>query len=347
MSSATHKELNLALQIQAPGPRYFDRERNVWVLSRYRDVLAAFLEPDLWPVGTRGQDQSAGRDEKGRLVARGDFQRAFSAPRIAEWQAQVEAISAETISQLDTKRCFDLLGELVGPICLRAAIHIMGVSAEHRARVWSLGRQVFNGAGTSRTSPLRCEGEAAGIELAKLFEGAPIPGGKQTFIGITQTLPRMVVNGWVALLEHPDEMSRLRAKPELITNAVEELMRYAPTIHVISRLAMKDVELDGLSIPCGMQVNLQVASANRDGEQFPDPERLDVTRTPSTQVALGFGRDFCIGAVIVRMVYTTITKTILEAFREIALAGPVIWQNRSESCWPASASVLARRQALR
>ena len=342
MSRVTGVELQPALPIRPPSGRYFDRERAVWVLSRYREVVAAFLAPGLWPVGTQGQDQSAGRDGSGRLRARSDFQRTFSATRVGEWQTQVEAISKSRIGVLDEERPFDLLGDLIAPVCLATALQIMNVDPVNREQVRALAEQVFSGAGTPRGSAARSAAEVAGRKLAEVFEGNAIPGGKQTFIGITQTLPRLVVNGLVALLQHSSEMARLRAEPHLMPSAVEELMRYAPTIHVISRLAVDDVEIDGLNIERGTQVNLMVASANRDSEQFPDPERLDVSRPPSSQVALGFGRDFCIGAVIVRMVYATITTEILRTFENIALAGPVVWQRRSESCWPTAVPVMAR-----
>jgi cytochrome P450 len=213
--------------------------------------------------------------------------------------------------------------------------------------VAALGAQVFRSAGSPYGSLLRSQGEAASLELTSIFQKSPIPGGKQTYIGISQTLPRLMANGWVALLQHPSELAHLRDEPQLMPRAVEELMRYAPTIHIISRRAMDDVVLNGLSIAKDAQVNLLVASANRDPQQFPDPDRLDVSRVPSSQVALGFGRDFCAGAAIVRMVYAVTTAALLKSFREIAPAGPVDWHRHSESCWPNSVRVTFQRNGNR
>lgn len=87
-----------------------------------------------------------------------------------------------------------------------------------------------------------------------------------------------------------------------------------------------------------------LASANRDPQQFPDPGRLDVSRRPASQVALGIGRDSCAGAVVVRMVSEVTTAALLESFREITLAGTVEWQIGSDYGWPASAYVMFCRE---
>jgi cytochrome P450 len=163
-------------------------------------------------------------------------------------------------------------------------------------------------------------------------------------MGITKTLPRLLASGWVALLRHPDELKRLRAEPHLMPRAVEELMRYAPTVHMLSRRAMADVDLDGLQIAKGTQVNLMLASANRDPEKFPDPDRLDVSRRPANQAALGIGRHSCAGAVVVRMVSAATTAALLQSFHEITPTAPVEWHIGPEDCWPESAYVALKRE---
>jgi len=332
------------LRPHAPGPAYFDGEREVWVLSRYADVLAAFREPHLWPVGTRGQDQSAGRDETGKLLVRGDFQHALSPSLLAGWQSQVEALARATLQQLPDGRPVDLLREFAEPVCLTLAIRMMGADPSGRQRLSELGAQVLGRVGAPQDSLLRPQADAAVAELGRAFQNAPIPLGEQTFVGISQTLPRLLASGWVALLRHPAELARLRAEPKLMPRAVEELMRYAPIIHLVSRRALADVYLAGLRIARGAQVNLMLSAANRDPEQFPDPDRLDVSRCPAGQVALGFGRDSCAGAVVVRMVSSVTTAALLESFREIEPAGPVEWHSRSVFRWPASVPVMLRRE---
>jgi len=216
-----------------------------------------------------------------------------------------------------------------------------GANQGDRQRLSELGAQVFDRKDSPNGSPLQPQ---AAAELARIFEKAPIPRSEQTFMGIAKTLPRLLASGWVALLRHPDELRRLRAEPYLMPRAVEELMRYAPTVHMLSRRAMADVELDGLPIARGTQVNLMLASANRDPEKFPDPDRLDVSRRPANQAALGIGRHSCAGAVVVRMVSAVSTAALLESFHEITPTGRVEWHIGPEDCWPESAYVALKRE---
>jgi cytochrome P450 len=334
-------QLDPPLRPQAPRPAHFDRVSGVWVLSRYSDVLAAFRELSLWPVGTRGQDQSIDRDETGKLTFRGDLQRSLPPSSIVSWQSRVEALSRATLDQLPTGRPIELLGEFAEPVCLTLAMGVTGVDQGDRQRLHDLSAQVFSRTDSPDGAFLRAHASA---ELARIFEKSPIPRSEQTFIGIAKTLPRLLTSGWVALLRHPEELMRLRREPDLMPRAVEELMRYAPTVHMVSRRAMADVDLDGLPISQSTQVNLMLASANRDPEQFPDPNRLDVSRRAANQAALGIGRDSCAGAAVVRMVFAATTAAFLESFHEITATGPVQWQSGPESCWPESVYVGFKRE---
>jgi hypothetical protein len=334
-------QLDPPLQAQAPRSPYFDRDRGVWVLSRYADVLAASREQRLWPVGTGGQDQSTDRDETGRLSFRGDLQRALSLSLMASWKLRVKALSHATLDQLPTGRPIDLLSEFAEPVCLTLAMGMTGADQGDRQRLSGLGAQVFDRMDSPNESPLQRQ---AAAELARILEKAPIPRSEQTFIGIAKTLPRLLASEWVALLRHPGELKLLRAEPYLMPRAVEELMRYAPTVHMVSRRAMADVDLGGLPIARGTQVNLMLASANRDPEKFPDPDRLDVSRRPAKQAALGIGLHSCAGAVVVRMVSAVTTAALLESFHEITPTGPVEWHIGPESCWPESAYVAFKRE---
>src|SRR5579885_1530792 len=101
--------------------------------------------------------------------------------------------------------------------------------------------------------------------------------------------------------EHPDAMQRLRKQPELMPEAIEEVLRYASPVWRLVRTNKTDVTIEGLTIPADSVIFTWVASANRDSAQFPDPERFDITRTPNKHVAFGHGIHFCIGAPLSRL----------------------------------------------
>jgi cytochrome P450 PksS len=122
----------------------------------------------------------------------------------------------------------------------------------------------------------------------------------------------LIGNGVLALLEHPDQLGRLRAESALIRPAVEELLRYSSPLETATeRFAREDVAVAGATIPRGGQVFAAIASANRDERQFPDPDRLDVTREPNRHLSFGLGPHFCLGAPLARLEGQVAIDTLL------------------------------------
>ena len=109
--------------------------------------------------------------------------------------------------------------------------------------------------------------------------------------------PRNLIgNAIYLLLTHPDQLHRLRGKPELLRSALEETLRYEPPVTLIPRIALEDFELRGSTIREGQIVQLSIASANRDGAHFPDPDRFDIIRKPGKILSFGHGPHGCLGA---------------------------------------------------
>ena len=107
-------------------------------------------------------------------------------------------------------------------------------------------------------------------------------------------------NGAHALLKHPAQWQKLREQPELIHAAVEEVLRYDTSVPFIHRIARENLVIRGQHIPKGQFVFLGLASANHDPEQFSNPERFDITRTPNKHVAFGHGPHLCLGGELAR-----------------------------------------------
>src|SRR5207247_4646971 len=128
-----------------PRAPYFDSESGEWVLSRYADVLSAFRDPRLWPVGSRGEDEGDSRDEAGRLRARGDVLDALSAARVAEWQRQLDVLPDDSARRLPTDRQVDLLHEFAKPVCMSLALIVTGANPGDGEQLDALGDQVFAG----------------------------------------------------------------------------------------------------------------------------------------------------------------------------------------------------------
>lgn len=138
-----------------------------------------------------------------------------------------------------------------------------------------------------------------------------------------ETTVHLVTNGVIALLDHPQEMERLRAHPELMGSAVEEILRYAGPVHGTKmNYALEDIELRGVTIYKGWPVMPLLGAANRDPRVFEDPEVFDIARDPNKHLAFSQGAHFCLGAFLARMEAKVAFTTLLERAQEIELAVP-------------------------
>jgi cytochrome P450 len=108
-------------------------------------------------------------------------------------------------------------------------------------------------------------------------------------------------NGWWALFRNPGELARLRAEPELLPTAVEELMRYDTPLQMFERWVLEDISVRGVDLPRGSEVALLFGSANHDPAVFRDPPRLDLGRRDNPHITFGAGIHFCLGAPLARI----------------------------------------------
>lgn len=139
-----------------------------------------------------------------------------------------------------------------------------------------------------------------------------------------ETTRHTISAGLLALMEHPDQMQLLKDDPSLISNATEEILRWATPVLHFRRTATRDVELRGQRIQAGDKVVTWYISANRDESVFPDPYRFDVTRSPNDHVTFGpGGPHFCLGAHLARLETKILFQELLPRLDSIELAGPV------------------------
>ena len=146
------------------------------------------------------------------------------------------------------------------------------------------------------------------------------------------------------LLHHPRQWQRLCRQPEIIRTAVDELLRYDGPIQARRHVALVDVPIAGQVIKQGQQVQLLISSANRDPEQFPDPDRLDLTRQPNAHLGFFHGPHYCLGASLARLEIEVALSTLTRRLPGLQpVEAPEAWLDtyfmrglkRLRVCWKA------------
>ena len=143
----------------------------------------------------------------------------------------------------------------------------------------------------------------------------------QLIVAGHDTTASLIGNSVVALLRNPDQLATLRADPEKMPAAIEELLRYdAPVPHSTFRYAREPIDIGGVTIPAGAQVIINLASANRDPNHYARPELLDIDRADTRHLAFGHGIHFCLGAPLARMEGRLALDSLLQRFPHLRLA---------------------------
>ena len=289
--------------------------------------------------------------------------RTFTVRRVHELRLRVEAIAADLLDGLPER--VDLLAEYAYPLPITVISELVGVPKADRPewRKWATALVTMNREtipGAMRDMVAHCRdliarrraeptGDLITGMVAAQEDGAEVlspavahdSADRLTDTEIVtmiltlvlaghETTAHLVSNGTLALLQHPDQLDRLRRDPSLWPGAVDELMRFCGPVHVTRlRYATEDVELGGVTIHAGDAVQSVLVSSNFDPRVYEDPERLDVTRKPAGRgdghVGFGHGAHYCLGAALARQEGEVALHALVDRFPALALDGPTEW----------------------
>jgi len=329
---------------ERPKPRaaYFDADLGVWILSRFSDVSAALHEKRLWPVGLNGEGQLNSDDRSAQAKNRTEVLAALHAGKVAEWRAEFALAAEKMAASLPFDRRIDAFGEFARPWSLLLAAKVVNIAIESARLLEPLAARVTGSTADPEDGALKSDAAAAAAELDANFVSSPVPMVGPAFIALSQTLPCLLANAWLILLNYAEEMERLRTTPALLAKAVEELLRLAGLASVLRRRAIADVTLKGIVIERGQCVNLMLDVANHDPEEFAEPDRLDLSRRTMGNFALGAGEHSCAAASLIKMAMGVATGVFVDKFIPAAPADHVAWRGGSGFRWPTA--VLAQRR---
>jgi pimeloyl-[acyl-carrier protein] synthase len=142
-----------------------------------------------------------------------------------------------------------------------------------------------------------------------------------------ETTMNLIGNGMLALLRNPDQLETLKRDHGLMPGAIEEFLRYDGSVQMTARTALGDVEIGGKVIPKGGQAIIVLGAANRDPAQFPDPDRLDITRPDNRHIVFGYGIHHCLGAPLARVEGQVTINMLLRRMPNLQLTtAPLEWR---------------------
>ncbi len=144
-----------------------------------------------------------------------------------------------------------------------------------------------------------------------------------------ETTASQIPNFVLTLLDHPDQLARLRTEPALLAGAVEELLRFVPlgAGAGFPRYAIEDVEVGGVLVRAGEPVVVAIGAANRDALRFDDADELRVDRPAAPHLGFGHGAHHCLGAALARMELQEALRVLLARMPGLHLAGDVEWKS--------------------
>ena len=273
-------------------------------------------------------------------------------PAVAEsLRPQIEAIVDRMLEPLRRASEAELMHEIAHPLPVRVIAEMLGLSGSGQDRLvqWSDAIATFIG-NPHRTLEQTHRAQLAIVALTEFFRGAVAErrrrrGGDlisllldieedgevlteeelyaqcvMLLFGGHETTRNLIGNGMHALLQHPEELSRLRDQPEMIRSAVEELLRYESPVQYAGRILKDDMELCGAPLHQGDVIAFMLGAANRDPQQFEDPCRLNLTRLNNAHLAFGAGPHFCIGNQLARLEGQVAILRLVQEFPRMQLA---------------------------
>jgi cytochrome P450 len=283
---------------------------------------------------------------------RGLVVKAFTARRVEDMRPRIQQIVDETLDRVAAQGHMDLIEDFAFRLPVTIICDMLGIPAEHREVFYTSSR---NGGRLLDPVPLtRAEideantgNAAAQMYFQQLFElrrrspgddlttqlvHAEEDGNKLSNEELTaniillfgaghETTVNLIGNGLLALHRNPDQLALLKANPALITNAIEEFLRYDSSVQLTGRVALEDIDdLGGKKIPKGESVLCLLGSANRDPAVYPDrPDRLDITRPNVRPLSFGGGIHHCLGAQLARIEAEVAIATLLRRLPDLRL----------------------------
>ena len=335
--------------------------RGYWVITRHEDVQRVSRDPDTFKNSPNPfpdtlpeappepeMDLLINLDAPDHVKMRKLVNRGFTPRRVAALEERLRARTDAILDSLRDRDGCDLVHDVALWLPLHVIADMVGVPEDDRAQVFAWTETTFgfdpNVTAADRQQAMtemfgyadalcRERQERPQDDLLSVLLDAEIEGHRLTQFQIdaffmllqnagSETTRNLITTGTLRLIERPDAWETLRAEPELIPTAVEELLRHVTPVMHFNRRALVDCEVGGTKIKAGDRLLLSYTSANRDERAFDDPDEIDITRQPNDHTAFGAGGPhFCLGASLARLESRVMFEQIISRFEGLEVDG--------------------------
>jgi cytochrome P450 len=311
-------------------PIHFYPEYRAWQVFRYDDVLRVLSDSAAFSSNISGgherQDPLAASlvttDPPRHRQLRNLVTQAFTPRSVAALTDRITTIVNDLLDRVVAQGQMDVVDDLAYPLPVIVIAEMLGIPREDRDRfkAWSdaiVGASLGGGNPQAEMSAyflqmIEQRRQEPRDDLISALLNAQIEGVHLTrrellgfcvllLVAGNETTTNLIGNAVLCFDEHPEVMAEVRAAPDLIPGAIEEVLRYRSPVQMMYRRVAADVDLDGKPLQAGQMVMAQIGSANRDEAQFPDADRFDIRRAPNRHLAFGHGIHFCLGAPLARL----------------------------------------------
>ena len=343
--ASRHAEVSLVVRDKRFGKDYVER-----TMRRYGPKIMdepVFRSMSHWMLQQDPPDHT-------RL--RGLVVKAFTARRVEDMRPRIQQIVDETLDRIIPQGRMDLIEDFAFRLPVTIICDMLGIPEEHREVFYTNSRdggrlldpvplspdEIKQGNTSNAMAAMyfqqmfELRRKTPGDDLITQLVQAEEDGHKLSNEELTaniillfgaghETTVNLIGNGLLALHRNPDQLALLKARPELITNAIEEFLRYDSSVQLTGRVALEDIEdLGGKRIPKGESVLCLLGAANHDPAVYPDhPERLDITRPNVRPLSFGGGIHFCLGAQLARIEAEVAISTLLRRIPDLRLEDAV------------------------
>jgi cytochrome P450 len=338
-------------------PVYWDSARQSWVVLRYRDAAALLKSPEVahWEQPGGGPLAAALGSWLGQLDPRqGGRLRSLVAPvftprAMAAWRERLEQRAEELLAEAAAG--LDIVNDFAEPFTLCAAAHLLGIPDRDEARFAELARgtagsllEALGGGGRLEEEALRRVERLAEflIRAVASKQGAPgndllsavgeaeeaewLPFLAFFLFASHENMMNFIGNAVRTLVLHPEALARLRNHPAMLPAAVEELLRFDSPVQFSMIRLRSDVMVEQERIRAGEPVMVGVGSANRDAEEFANPDSLELTRERNRHLSFGAGPLQCMGAGIARLEGQIALQALTRRMIRPVMPGPFRWR---------------------